>query len=113
MRNATVILNGVEYTMALLGKNADAVAVPGGVLVFLDTTAARDGGGKIKTDGKIGQLTTVSDSGGFRLVAGMNAKVSVGAWEPRAAATGLMAKAAPIEAVSEHVKPIARIPGRK
>lgn len=102
-RNMTVAVEGVEYTMALLGRDADAVVVPGGVLVFLDTTAMRDGGGKVKADGKVGQLTTVADSGGFRPLAGFEPKVSVGCWTPRA-----------VVAPSVKVKaPAGKIAGRK
>jgi hypothetical protein len=84
-RNATVTIDGTAYKMALLGKDADAVAVPGGIVLYLATETLRDGGGKVHADGKVGQLTSVADSGGFRAVAGVEGKVSVLYWEPRRA----------------------------
>jgi hypothetical protein len=84
-RNATVTIDGTAYKMALLGRDADAVAVPGGIMLYLATADLRDGGGKVHADGKVGQLTSVADSGGFRAVAGVEGKVSVLYWEPRRA----------------------------
>lgn len=93
-RNMTVVVEGVEYVMALLGKDADAVAVPGGVLVYLDLGSEHESGGKVNvTTGKVGQLTMAADSGGFRPVAGVEAKVSCGSWRPR-----------PLEVVQSAVK---------